>query len=586
LIPDDVIDEIRARTDIVAVIGEHVTLKKAGQNHKGLCPFHHEKTPSFNVNGAKGFYYCFGCQAKGDAFNFLMQYEGRSFVEAAKQLAARVGVTVPERQLTDAEKRFRSEQSQLYEINRIAANFFKAALADERAGASARAYLQGRGISRDVAERFELGFAPDSWDALCKRLIKRNIDPRLAERAGVVRPRKSSGYYDAFRNRLVCPVVLPGGEVAGFSGRILDDDAEAAKYYNTPESPVFKKSRLLFGIHLARDGFRRSKRAIVVEGNFDVVSLHQAGFTETVAPLGTALTPEQVDQLRRLADEVVLVYDGDRAGRAATLKALRALVGAGVAVRIASLPPGEDPDSMVNARGAESFGELLDRARPGVEYFMYEVWGQSTDSADSRAQAIDEAAELLATIKDPTRRDLLIGTLASAMNVDSRLVQRSVGRHRAGDRSQAPPGNRSSQAPETSGPVPEAELKILGLLADHPKLLENPELQPDLEKIPQLLTHAQLRDMYSAARQGRPILSVLGENPSNRMAQQLLSGENSALSDPAETLREAIRTLGRQRSRDEMAKKQQMLVEAQRRGQVERQRELAVEILNLRRQVE
>src|SRR5688572_6355072 len=306
MIPDEVIREIRDRSDIVAVIGQHVQLRKAGRNHKGLCPFHGEKTPSFNVNPDKGFFYCFGCQKKGDVFTFVMEYEGKSFHEAAEGLAAIAGVSLPVVEDNPALRAARGERVKMLEVNKLATAFFRDILKTAR-GAAGRAYLDKRKIGAEAEEKFQLGYAPGDWHALADHLVERRADMEIAVKLGLVaRQPQRGGFYDRFRDRVVCPVIVPGGEVVGFSARLVGDappgpdGATAAKYINSPESTVYKKSKLLFGLAQARESFRTKNRAVLVEGNFDVISMHQAGFTETIAPLGTALTAEQVDGMRKL----------------------------------------------------------------------------------------------------------------------------------------------------------------------------------------------------------------------------------------------------------------------------------------------
>lgn len=433
MIPEEVIAEIRSRADIVAVIGQHVALRKAGRNWKGLCPFHGEKTPSFNVAPDKGFFYCFGCRKKGDVFTFVMELEGKSFMEAAEQLAARVGMALPRIDESPEQRRARGERSAMLELCKAAAEIFRENLRDKQRGVAARSYLESRAVGDAISERFLLGYGLPDWHAMADALRARRLDVELALRLGLVaRQPKAGGYYDRFRDRLVCPVVLPGGDVVGFSARILPgasaERGDAPKYINSPESLIYKKSKLLFGLAQARDGIASKGRAVLVEGNFDVISLHQAGITETVAPLGTALTSEQVEQLRRLAGEVVLCYDGDRAGRTATRSALELLVAADVPVRVVALPDGEDPDSMARRDGGAKLTELVERAAGGIEYFCFDVWGKSRANADARARALDDAARLVAKVANPTKRDLIVGTLASAMELDVQVVRKAVSR--------------------------------------------------------------------------------------------------------------------------------------------------------------
>lgn len=606
LIPDEVIQEIRERADITVVVGQYVELRKAGRNHKGLCPFHHEKTPSFNVSGDKQFFYCFGCQKKGDVFTFVMEFEGKSFLEAAESLAGRFGVTIPERRESPADQRQRSERGRLLEINKLAAEFFRATLLDEHRGLPGRRYLRERGISDETAEAFQLGYAPDDWHALARFLESRSVPAELACKVGLlVRQPRAGGVYDRFRNRLVCPVILPGSEIAGFSARLLDstsgqaparDDGsragqqaaqQAAKYINSPESPVYKKSKLLFGLHRARDAFRRRGRAVLVEGNFDVISLHQAGFEEAVAPLGTALTAEQVEQLRRLSDEVVLLYDGDAAGRAATLKALTTMVATEVKVRIAAMPAGQDPDSLIAGGRVAELGALIDRAQPAFEYFIHEVWSRSAHSADGRAAAMAEAAQVYANIANPTKRDLFTGTLATALRLDIALVRRALSRRDAHSEADArgPSPVRPAPATPAAAPPPREELELLAILADHPHLME----AADAQDVFSLLTDARLQAIYSAARQGSPVpyaLSAAPEDIGPLIAKHVLAGTYASVKDPTHCLTEAVGRLRSGRRRTQLALLQRQAEDARRRGDEALERQLVREILTTRRQVD
>src|SRR5215510_13671396 len=447
MIPDDVISQIRDAADIVAVIGQHVQLRRAGTSWKGLCPFHGEKTPSFNVVPAKQFFHCFGCQKHGDVFSFLMELEGKSFVEVAEQLAGRFGIAMPRVEESPELRRARGERIAMLEINRLATAFYREVLADPRRGEPGRAYLARRGVSAETAERFQLGYAPADWGALADHLKARRADLELAVRLGLVahRPR-TGGYYDRNRDRLVCPVIVPGGDIVGFSSRLVGapapgpDGSEPPKYINSPESAVYKKGKLLFGLAQAREAMHTQKRAVLVEGNFDVITLHQAGFTEVVAPLGTALTIEQINVLKRLAERIVLLYDGDRAGYKATMHALQLCVEADVEVLVASRPGharsggagmlsgGVDPDSLVASGGAVLLREAVDRAQGGIEFFAFEVWGKARANSDARARALEDAARLIGKIANPIKRDLIVGTLATAMDVDLGVVRNAVAR--------------------------------------------------------------------------------------------------------------------------------------------------------------
>jgi DNA primase len=575
-IPDEVIAEIRERADIVAMIGEHVQLKKAGASHKGLCPFHQEKTPSFHVNPARKTFYCFGCQKKGDVFAFLMELQGKSFVEVLRELAQRTGVIIPERSVSPEAAARKSERSRLLDLNGSACAFYQGILHDAR-GAAGRAYLAARGIDVDgaVTTTFRLGMAPDAWDGLAHHLEGIHASQQDALLLGLIAPRTSGrGHYDKFRNRLMCPVILPGGEVAGFSGRTLGADPETPKYVNSPESPVYKKSQLLFGLHAARPAWARKGRAILVEGNFDVISLHQAGFTETVAPLGTALTAEQVDILRRLAPMVILCLDGDKAGRAAALRAVPLLAGA-VDARVARLPDGEDPDSFVRKRGAAALEELVARAQPAVDYFLDELWWRTDQSADRRAAAIRQAAPLIVAIADDVKREIVVGQFATALSVSPHVVRRAL--------REVPAEATAAPAPApTSPPPPTVELNVIALLDEHPDLWEMAE---ELG-IGSLLTDARLRDMYLGRRAGKSFLDEAPAEIANLVAVKLHAGSFARVESPRRALHDAWRVLQGAKLQTEDERLGRELKEALRRGNAALARELSLKRLQTRNMAE
>jgi DNA primase len=609
MIPDDVISQIRDAADIVQVIGQHVQLRRAGRNWKGLCPFHGEKTPSFNVSPDKGFFHCFGCQKHGDVFDFVMELEGKSFVEAAEQLAGRFGIAVPRIEESPELKRARGERVAMLELNKLATQFFRETLADDKRGEPGRAYLAKRGVTQETADKFQLGYAPGEWSALGDYLKSKRADLELAVKVGLIahRPR-TAGYYDRNRDRLVCPVVVPGGDVVGFSARVVGasqpapDGSEPPKYINSPESAVYKKSKLLFGLAQAREAMATTKRAVLVEGNFDVITLHQAGFGDVIAPLGTALTAEQIGVLKRLVERIVLLYDGDRAGYKATMHALQLCVEQDVEVQIASRPGnaksggagplagGVDPDSLVAGGGAEQLREAIDRAKGGVEYFAFEVWSKARGNLDARARALEDAARLVAKVANPMKRDLIVGTLASGMDIDPGVVRNALARASAGGsrggfegrdgRFDGPRHNHpNAPGPEPSGgsekPRPRQvgggagesselsdELELITLLAAHHQLIAT----VDADKAFWLLTDARLRDMYSAARDGQSFHELVSVHLPPNTAKYVLSGKYVTHTDPEGKLRAMtanLETAKRLRDRHDTAK---LLVEAKRRS--------------------
>ncbi|MFQ6130702.1 MAG: DNA primase [Armatimonadota bacterium] len=404
---DAVKEEIRQRVDIVDLISEHLTLKKSGQNYKGLCPFHPEKTPSFNVRRDRGLWKCFGCDAGGDVFDFVMRRENLTFPEALERLGDRVGVRV---ERSPGAARRRSQREAILEANRLACEHFHRLLLEHPSGEVARRHLADRGIEREAIEQFRLGYARESWDDLLEALRRHKINAQLAAMAGLVIPRESgSGHYDRFRHRLMFPILNVSGKVIGFGGRALSPEEEA-KYLNTPETPVFTKGRVLYGLNWASKAVADRGVAIVVEGYTDVVALHSHGLPNAVATLGTALTEEHVRVLGRYADEVVLAYDADSAGMRAALSNAASFEGGPAAVQLLRLPAGQDPDDFVRREGREAFERLLAQRQGLVEYQLDRIFEQHGE--EDLAKAIDEAAAALARVQREDRRAIYLARVA------------------------------------------------------------------------------------------------------------------------------------------------------------------------------
>lgn len=424
-LPAHVIDEIRSRFDIVDVVSEYVPLQRSGRGYKGLCPFHTEKTPSFHVNRERQFFYCFGCQTGGDLFHFLMKIERATFAEVAEKLAERAGIELAP--ASPEEERRRRQREAIFKANRAAADFFvKALYADE--GKGAREYLKGRGLTKETAQAFSLGYAPPGWHRLREHLERSGIREEIAVAAGLL-ARGRKGAYDWLRDRIVFPIFDVRGRIVGFGGRLLDGDG--AKYVNTAESPVFSKRSHLYGLHLAKE--ERSGRLVVVEGYMDVVSLYQHGVRGCVASLGTAFTEEQARLLKRFADQVVMAYDGDAAGRKATARGLDILAAAGLEVRVLRLPEGHDPDSYVRSEGAEAFQRLLEESLPLVEYKV-EAALSSADvtSVEGRMAAVRAVLPVLASIDSPVGLEGYLAETAQRIGVSVAALAEELERYKRG----------------------------------------------------------------------------------------------------------------------------------------------------------
>ncbi len=410
-IPESTIHEIRNRADIVGLVSRYVELKQAGRNWKGLCPFHNEKTPSFNVNPDRQIFHCFGCQEGGDVIGFLMKHDGLSFPEAARNLAGELGIEIPEERGAAAP----GLTAGIFEANRLAQDLYREALRSPE-GQIARDYLRSRGFDGESADEFGIGFAPARWDAVAERLRKARIRGDVGQKAGLLAERKSGqGHYDRLRGRLTFPIEDVRGRVIGFGGRALESDQEP-KYLNTPESPVFHKRQALYGYPAALEPIRRAGRVILCEGYFDRIAFARAGLGEALATCGTALTAEHGAQLRRRAREVVLVFDGDRAGQQATEKALAVLLPHGLRVRAALIPDGADPDDFLKKQGVEALGRLVDEAPDALELTIRNALREGVATPDQKADAVARVAPLVARVADAVSRDEYVRRLALAVD--------------------------------------------------------------------------------------------------------------------------------------------------------------------------
>lgn len=467
LIPDDKIREVRERASILDVVSDYVSLRKSGANYQGLCPFHGEKTPSFNVNPARGIFHCFGCGVGGNAITFVAKMEGLSFPEAVKFLAKRVGVEIEDRPVSAAEKRRQDEREELYGVVEMAVGLYREALERSEEGGVARRYLEGRGVDKATAEAYRLGFAPDRWDFLTRHLQHRSVSLELAEKLGLVRRRDGGGFYDTFRNRLLFTITDIHGRAIGFGGRVLDDSLP--KYINSPESPIYHKSDVLFGVSLAKGTMRETGNAIVVEGYFDHLALYQAGVRNVVATCGTALTEGHIKLLKRYAGKVYTLFDADSAGRKATLRAMDLCLDAGFPAHVVELTAGEDPDSFIRKEGAEAFSNRLVKARPVLDYFLRQlVRDGETGTVDGKVKVVEELTPRLAKVTNAIERELYVREIARVLGIDVRSLARRIGGSAApvaprDDRNAARPRRQQGASPEEM---------LLSLMGRYPEVAE------------------------------------------------------------------------------------------------------------------
>ncbi len=517
-ISDDAIRTIRERASLFEVVSDVVALRRRGTRAVGLCPFHAEKTPSFNVNEDDGFYYCFGCGEGGDVFTFVMKTQACAFPEAVRAVAERFGIPVPEEPAGAAR---RSEP--LVAVSEAAAAFFRGTLRGP-AGTRALAYLAERGVRPETIERFGLGYAPGGGDALVGHLRAQALSLDDAVGVGLVMRRASGGIVDRFRDRIIFPITDLRGRVIAFGGRILPGAPQAGdpppKYLNSPESPVFHKGRTVYGLGLARDAIRRRGRVVVVEGYLDVIALAQGGIEEAVAPLGTALTADQLGILSRFTERVVACFDGDTAGRRAAARSFPVFIDAGLWGRGVFLPEGDDPDTFVRTRGHEAFGALLDAAEPLIEAWLRDAIGPDRDAVARRAQAAREVARLLQRLRarDPDKFDVLAGRAAETIGVDERRLRAEGAPARAPATTAAP-----SQPRAKTSAADVAEALLVELLAAHGEIrdaVEQAGVIPDFQQ--PALREAAERLVAAATPDRAAALALVPPDLRDRIAQRLL----------------------------------------------------------------
>ena len=409
LVPESVREQIRAANDIVDVIGGYLPLKKSGGAFVALCPFHKEKSPSFHVNPHKQFFHCFGCQKSGDVFTFVQQFENISFMEALRRLAERARIPLQfESQPGQEKARFLKES--LLSIHEQITQRWQAALVGEASGAVAREYLAKRGVSSEAVKLFRIGYAPEAWDDTVNWARAKGHEASLVEQAGlIVRKEESGQYYDRFRGRLIFPICDEQGRVIGFSGRILNTEQSPAKYLNSPETPLFTKGRVIYGLDKSKRDVLEKKSAVVCEGQLDLIACFMAGVRNVVAPQGTAFTADQVRILRRYADEVVLCFDSDLAGQKAAMRSLDILLAAGMAIRVATVPPPHDPDSFIKEYGGAAFQKLIDEAKSFFDFFLELLCQQNDPKTDKGRAAI---VRLMIENLDKARNNVLTDTYA------------------------------------------------------------------------------------------------------------------------------------------------------------------------------
>ena len=471
----DAVQRVKDAAQIVDIIGECVSLKRAGSNMKGLCPFHGEKTPSFTVNPVRQSFHCFGCGEGGDVLSFMMKYYNLTFPETMKQLAQRYQITLPEQQFTSDDKKKAEKRQKLFDANERATRVYHEYLLNNPEAAQARDYLTKREIPQEKIIDFQLGYAPESWDFLSNKVSKSSITQGEAEEAGLLVRKESGRFYDRFRDRILFPIFDLTGRVAGFGGRILGEGEP--KYLNTPETLIFDKGRMLFGLFQNRDAIRKSRQAVVVEGNFDLLALVSFGLDNVVAPLGTALTQPQIRLLKGYADEVILLFDGDEAGIKAAMRSVPLFLAEQVAGRVALLPAMHDPDTYIRAHGKEGLEKYIVNALPILEFAFEHLKDKHGTSMTGKGKILEELEPLIqASGSSPFQQSVLISEFSNKLGLDPEQVMQGfkiAARKKSQLRSARPvAGREKGEKTIVSAPLPRKQAQLLEFLIFYPHFLK------------------------------------------------------------------------------------------------------------------
>ena len=542
------VERVSEQTDILRIVQGYVPLKRRGNRYWGCCPFHQEKTASFSVLPDKGFFYCFGCHAGGNAFKFLSLIENISYFDAIKLQAEKLGIPLPERKRSPQEVARDREIQDLRKVNELARDFFHNCLTMTRMGERGKAYFAARGIRQETIEEFQLGYAPPAWDKLSTAFLKRGIKQEFLLASGLCAARKQGGgLYDRFRGRVIIPIADERGRVVGFGGRVLDDSTP--KYLNTPETVLFNKRKLLFGLDRSHRAIQQEGRAIVVEGYMDAISVFDAGVHNVVASLGTAFTPEHAKKLLHYAPEICFCYDSDEAGQKATIRALSIVRDTGARVRVIVVPDGKDPDEFIRKHGADAFRALVEKALPLVEYRLRYVLSHTNyDTLDGKVKALHEMMPVLAGIREAAVRSEYERRLAQTLMLDEGIVRSELRHYRpeAEEAQVRQPIRKVVAKPDTA--LRKAGRLVIRMAWQDAAVIAHLETIVPLEGIRDSAQREILTFLKAAAEEGRPVDDISAATLSDEAAAELsrslvedLGGrdETEAYDDSLRVLRKA-----------------------------------------------
>jgi len=597
---EEKVSEIRDRSSILEVVSDYVTLKKTGKNYKGLCPFHAEKTPSFMVNEEKQIFHCFGCGEGGDAFTFLMKVGHFSFPQAVEELAKRYGVKLPSRELSPAQKKDTAQREVLFQINQIASDYFHDLLTQRREGEEGRKYITQRGISREILTEHRLGYSADRWNGLVHHLLEKKVSLELAWKLGLIFPKSkvgdstlregqkldASSWYDAFRGRLLFPIFDLHQRIVGFGGRVIREGHP--KYLNSPESSIYHKGEILYGLPMAKRYAAEKDCVMIAEGYFDLLTLHQYGLKHSVATLGTALTPQHVRTLKRYTRNLITVFDADPAGDQATLRSLPLFLEEEVAGKTIILPRGEDPDGFLRQGNLGDFEKRAEHAVPIIDFFFERLTKvHDVKSVDGKVEIAKEGVALLGKIPDKIRRDFYTKALAERLDVKESFLYEILGSSpREASKSRGEGGKSSGERT-----FPKSEEMMVHLMAQHPEVIpiisredvlkefENPILQKIAEA---------LEDLYE--KKGRfnlpQALAHFDEDLKGRVSEFALQEDGLEEGDREKILEDCIQKIREKRIKKEKGELQKRIKEVDQQQEDKRLGPLLKQKLELARQRE
>ena len=597
---EEKVSEIRDRSSILEVVSDYVTLKKTGKNYKGLCPFHAEKTPSFMVNEEKQIFHCFGCGEGGDAFTFLMKVGHFSFPQAVEELAKRYGVKLPSRELSPAQKKDVAEREVLFQINQIASDYFHDLLTQRREGEEGRKYLTQREISREIITEHRLGYSTDRWNGLVHHLLEKKVSLELAWKLGLIFPKSKAGdstlregrrldassWYDAFRGRVLFPIFDLHQRIVGFGGRVIREGHP--KYLNSPESSIYHKGEILYGLPVAKRYAAEKDCVMIAEGYFDLLTLHQYGLKHSVATLGTALTPQHIRTLKRYTKNLITVFDADPAGVQATLRSLPLFLEEEVTGKTIVLPKGEDPDGFLRKGNLEDFEKRLERAVPIIDFFFERLMKvHDVKSVDGKVAIAKEGVALLGKIPDRIRRDFYTKALAERLDVKESFLYEILGSPpRESSRARGEGGKSSGERA-----FPKSEEMMVRLMAQHPEIIPTISREdvlkefesPILQKIGEAL-----QDLYQ--KKGRfnlpQALAHFDEDLKGRVSEFALQEDGLEEGDRGKILEDCIQKIREKRIKKEKGELQKRIKEVDQQREDKRLGPLLKQKLELARQRE